>query len=287
MKKRLTVILAWIKKVLTFLKVTVPWMLLLICLSFTIIGSVASAYGWSKEWWLTINTAMCALISFILLTEVKYNREREDLREVESKVMIHLQLGETVKAKTYELLSRDGITVAIKCLKCGMTSYNRGDIENEYCGNCKRFHEFISIPEKPVNPGRKFFTWTTAIVFIASMVILRTAYLFWIPGYDMVIGIYFLCLVTLFCCLYLEKRIKRQKDLQQKIEQVKRFADLKAQSANEEINFYRRFLQQKDDPGLLAAQRVFRAYTSIVEILEGQQPSDPITREQPPGSPRS
>jgi hypothetical protein len=29
----------------------------------------------------------------------------------------------------------------IKCLLCGMTSYNSRDIEKRYCGNCHRFHE--------------------------------------------------------------------------------------------------------------------------------------------------
>ena len=30
---------------------------------------------------------------------------------------------------------------AIKCLKCGMISYNEYDIENKYCGYCHGYHE--------------------------------------------------------------------------------------------------------------------------------------------------
>lgn len=30
---------------------------------------------------------------------------------------------------------------AIKCLKCGMTSWHPKDVEHLYCGNCHRFHE--------------------------------------------------------------------------------------------------------------------------------------------------
>jgi len=30
---------------------------------------------------------------------------------------------------------------AIKCLQCGMTSYNPNDVEHKYCGNCHIFHE--------------------------------------------------------------------------------------------------------------------------------------------------
>jgi hypothetical protein len=41
-------------------------------------------------------------------------------------------------SETYELAD-DGR--AIICLRCGLTSYNAGDIENRYCGHCNLFHE--------------------------------------------------------------------------------------------------------------------------------------------------
>ncbi len=41
---------------------------------------------------------------------------------------------------TYEILQFDGRGDAIKCLICGMVSYNPNDVEHRYCGNCHRFH---------------------------------------------------------------------------------------------------------------------------------------------------
>jgi len=29
----------------------------------------------------------------------------------------------------------------IKCLICGLTSYNPADVQNHYCGNCHIFHD--------------------------------------------------------------------------------------------------------------------------------------------------
>lgn len=41
-----------------------------------------------------------------------------------------------------ELPFRDGQDRII-CPRCGMTSYNPGDIKNKYCGNCHLFHDQI------------------------------------------------------------------------------------------------------------------------------------------------
>jgi hypothetical protein len=35
---------------------------------------------------------------------------------------------------------------SITCFRCGMTSYNRHDMENSYCGNCCIFHEAGLLP---------------------------------------------------------------------------------------------------------------------------------------------
>jgi len=34
------------------------------------------------------------------------------------------------------------LTKAIKCKKCGMTSYDENDVNLKYCGNCDKFHSF-------------------------------------------------------------------------------------------------------------------------------------------------
>jgi transcription elongation factor Elf1 len=38
-----------------------------------------------------------------------------------------------------------GEPTAITCLICGRTSYNKNDIEYEYCGNCHQYHEFLAL----------------------------------------------------------------------------------------------------------------------------------------------
>lgn len=42
--------------------------------------------------------------------------------------------------KSYEILYKNGVPNAIKCLDCNITSYSPGDIEHLYCGNCRKFH---------------------------------------------------------------------------------------------------------------------------------------------------
>lgn len=39
--------------------------------------------------------------------------------------------------KTYEIVENG---LAIKCLICGLTSYNSNDVKHIFCGHCKRFH---------------------------------------------------------------------------------------------------------------------------------------------------
>lgn len=43
----------------------------------------------------------------------------------------------------------------IKCLTCGMVSYNTNDIKYRYCGNCQRFH---TLPHKK---GFGIYHWDT------------------------------------------------------------------------------------------------------------------------------
>jgi ribosomal protein S27AE len=39
--------------------------------------------------------------------------------------------------RSYDLIAND----AIRCRRCGMTSYNPNDISQRYCGRCHQFHE--------------------------------------------------------------------------------------------------------------------------------------------------
>ena len=48
--------------------------------------------------------------------------------------------GYTVIAPSYRL-GIDG--KSITCLRCGMTSYNRSNIANRFCGKCQIFHDDI------------------------------------------------------------------------------------------------------------------------------------------------
>ena len=48
-------------------------------------------------------------------------------------------------AKTYEITeaknNHDRIERSIKCLTCGMVSWNKDDVRHKYCANCGVFHE--------------------------------------------------------------------------------------------------------------------------------------------------
>lgn len=41
--------------------------------------------------------------------------------------------------KTYELV-KNGVIAGIRCLDCGLVSFNENDVVNAYCGNCHEFH---------------------------------------------------------------------------------------------------------------------------------------------------
>lgn len=49
---------------------------------------------------------------------------------------------------TYEIIATAGSVTgkAIKCLVCGMTSYNSNDVEQRYCGRCHRYHMDVDLP---------------------------------------------------------------------------------------------------------------------------------------------
>lgn len=40
------------------------------------------------------------------------------------------------------IISGDG--KSINCLTCGMESYHPNDVKYKYCGNCNKFHEYVS-----------------------------------------------------------------------------------------------------------------------------------------------
>ncbi len=51
--------------------------------------------------------------------------------------------------KTYEIVaSPDGERAGIKCLDCGLTSWNSNDVREKYCGNCHEFHSIKAMMNK-------------------------------------------------------------------------------------------------------------------------------------------
>jgi hypothetical protein len=56
------------------------------------------------------------------------------------------QFGRPKQRQTYELVAGEGGAVGIKCLRCGLVSWNVNDVANRYCGRCHRFHEDSSRP---------------------------------------------------------------------------------------------------------------------------------------------
>ena len=51
-----------------------------------------------------------------------------------------LHQAEVVVSKDGLIAATDSEPVAIKCLRCGKTSHNAGDVSELYCGNCHVFH---------------------------------------------------------------------------------------------------------------------------------------------------
>ena len=43
------------------------------------------------------------------------------------------------KMKTYTIIQRNN-EIGIKCHICGLTSYNKNDVKNKFCGHCNIFH---------------------------------------------------------------------------------------------------------------------------------------------------
>ena len=44
---------------------------------------------------------------------------------------------------TYLIEPYEGGRFVIRCLVCGMASFNMNDIEKKYCGNCHQFHSIM------------------------------------------------------------------------------------------------------------------------------------------------
>lgn len=44
--------------------------------------------------------------------------------------------------RTYKII-KQGASIGIKCLRCGLTSWLADDVQRKYCGNCHKFHEDI------------------------------------------------------------------------------------------------------------------------------------------------
>lgn len=49
------------------------------------------------------------------------------------------QVASTVPMYKYMIIGTDK-GVEITCGECGMTSHSPGDVQNLYCGNCKKYH---------------------------------------------------------------------------------------------------------------------------------------------------
>jgi hypothetical protein len=90
------------------------------------------------------NTSVEELGSFYhtLLLCIPCHQRIEDDREETARAFALLR--DDVRKITFEIVDKEGM-VGIKCLICGLTSYNRNDIEQEYCGKCNKFHQFMAM----------------------------------------------------------------------------------------------------------------------------------------------
>jgi len=54
--------------------------------------------------------------------------------------------------ETYEFIEDTKSNLkGIKCLVCGLTSWNINDVEQKYCGNCHQFHDILQQQEELQN----------------------------------------------------------------------------------------------------------------------------------------
>lgn len=70
----------------------------------------------------------------------KYLKGHSDLYGCEIRVIegTHVKVYPPEEGeRTYEIVDNG---LGIKCLACGMISYNSNDVANLYCGNCHKFH---------------------------------------------------------------------------------------------------------------------------------------------------
>ena len=66
--------------------------------------------------------------------------------------------------RTFEIIDTDQAVggQALKCLKCGMVSYNPNDVKQRYCGKC---HEFL---DGPFLRGNHFMGCNTAVTVVCE-----------------------------------------------------------------------------------------------------------------------
>lgn len=66
--------------------------------------------------------------------------------------------------QTYKLVSKNEHLQGIRCLVCGMISFNPNDVVHQYCGHCQKYHADRSISEIPsrtdfYNLPDQFHSW--------------------------------------------------------------------------------------------------------------------------------
>lgn len=54
-------------------------------------------------------------------------------------------VADMATAPTYEIIGKDE---AVKCLVCGLTSYNPNDVMQRYCGKCHKYHSDMQLERR-------------------------------------------------------------------------------------------------------------------------------------------
>jgi hypothetical protein len=121
---------------------------------------------------------------------------------------------------------------------------------------------------------KQIFNWPMAITLLATALITRSLYLA-LFGEHYIFLSFSIC--TILLAIVVQKKIEKRRKVQE-MEAIKIFAETKAKEAGRRIEYLLK-IQSRGAPDLgeiSAVQRSFIAYTSILDVINGDDPVDAI-----------
>lgn len=121
---------------------------------------------------------------------------------------------------------------------------------------------------------KQVFNWPMAITLLATALITRSLYLA-LFGEHYIFLSFSIC--TILLAIVVQRKIEKKRKVQE-LEAIKIFAQAKSREAISEIDYLMKIKKQgaPDLGEISAAQRSLRAYSSIIELINGEDPCDPL-----------